>query len=322
MLSDDQREEFDRSGVLTLREAVHPQAAAEMRERIWSDLAKQGITPESTDAECRVVPSKVRGATRETPFEALWGETTRGAIDAILGSAQWKVPGHAGQLLLTPFPNRGPVGEFVGEDGWVLPSKIWHLDFQAPGWLRSLPGVQLFACLDHVERRAGATLAISGSHLLVDRIRRAEAPEFAGRSADVRRELRQQVPWFRELCSIRQGEDRVARFMEQATDHEGVRLRVVEFSGAPGDVVLMHPWILHAPSANCGTRPRMVLTERIHTCHQPRIDTSSDATRGGAHYGAHDGAGDRTRTCTPFRTVAPKATASTSFATPATRKPA
>ena len=40
-------------------------------------------------------------------------------------------------------------------------------------------------------------------------------------------------------------------------------LQVVELTGEPGDVWLMHPWMLHAPSANCSERPRMVLTERI-----------------------------------------------------------
>ena len=37
-------------------------------------------------------------------------------------------------------------------------------------------------------------------------------------------------------------------------------------TGEPGDVWLMHPWMLHAPSANCSERPRMVLTERVRAC--------------------------------------------------------
>jgi hypothetical protein len=37
----------------------------------------------------------------------------------------------------------------------------------------------------------------------------------------------------------------------------------VELSGAPGDVVLMHPWQLHAPAPNCGTSPRLLLSQSI-----------------------------------------------------------
>jgi hypothetical protein len=51
--------------------------------------------------------------------------------------------------------------------------------------------------------------------------------------------------------------------MGGVTAAEGADLQVVEAVGEPGDVVAMHPWILHAPARNCGTRPRMLLTERI-----------------------------------------------------------
>ena len=42
----------------------------------------------------------------------------------------------------------------------------------------------------------------------------------------------------------------------------GIPVQAVEFTGEPGDVIFMHPWILHTASANCGKRPRIVITER------------------------------------------------------------
>ena len=71
------------------------------------------------------------------------------------------------------------------------------------------------------------------------------------------------MPWFRELSSLRPGEDRIARFMSAATPFDGVALQVVELTGEPGDVWAMHPWMVHNLSPNCGARPRIVLTERI-----------------------------------------------------------
>ncbi len=59
--------------------------------------------------------------------------------------------------------------------------------------------------------------------------------------------------------------------MEHATAFDGVSLQVVELTGEPGDVFVTHPWLLHAPSANCGELPRMVLTERIR--RKPRAET-------------------------------------------------
>jgi hypothetical protein len=130
----------------------------------------------------------------------------------------------------------------------------------APGALATLPGVQLFVCLDRVEPRAGATVVACGTHRRIDALRRRKGPSWPGRSADVREALKREVPWVRELCSLRAGEDREARFMR--SDGE---LQVVELTGEPGDVWVMHPWILHAPAPNCGARPRMVLTERIRS---------------------------------------------------------
>jgi hypothetical protein len=44
---------------------------------------------------------------------------------------------------------------------------------------------------------------------------------------------------------------------------DGVPLRVAELLGEPGDVTLMHPWAFHAPSANCGTGPRMMVSHSL-----------------------------------------------------------
>ena len=43
----------------------------------------------------------------------------------------------------------------------------------------------------------------------------------------------------------------------------GVAVRVVELCGGPGDVILMHPWLLHAASPNASDRPRFMLAKDI-----------------------------------------------------------
>lgn|GEM_PF-535518 len=284
-MSPEQRAEFERSGVLRLPGAVRPAVAAEMCERIWDEISQRGIKPDERQGQ--IFPSKTKNATKSQTFNEFWGETVRAAIDSILGAGRWQVPAHSGQLLAISFPASGPDTEATRRR-WVLPSKVWHLDYQAPGGLRGLPGVQIFVCLDRVEPRGGATLAIAGSHHLVDRVRLAAGPGFDGRSADVRKAIQKQVPWYHELCSVRDGEDRIARFMDRATDCDGVELRVVEFFGERGDVVLMHPWIIHAPAANCGTRPRLVISERLRTqspapaAIDASVDEASAEQRGGA----------------------------------------
>jgi hypothetical protein len=156
-----------------------------------------------------------------------------------------------------------------------LPHKVWHLDYRAPGAARGMPGIQLFLCVDRVESRGGATLVAAGTPRLIDAIRRSRGPDWPGASAEVRRELAREVPWFRELASLRPGEDRVARFLDAPTPFDGGTLQVVELTGEPGDVWAMHPWMVHNLSLNCGTRPRLVLTERIRTHRSGDIVGSS-----------------------------------------------
>jgi hypothetical protein len=53
-------------------------------------------------------------------------------------------------------------------------------------------------------------------------------------------------------------EDRVAAFMERATDVDGVPLRVHEMTGEPGDAYLLHPLLAHSAAPNALDAPRVM----------------------------------------------------------------
>jgi Phytanoyl-CoA dioxygenase (PhyH) len=255
MLSAEERREFDERGVLRLAGLVDPRRAAALREEVLALVAARRLAPESPPPGFAVSPSRTARVSNAYGFEEIWGVRAFEAIDDLLGAGAWHVPEHAGQLLAMTWPQR--------DTSWALPHRMWHLDYPAPGALTGLPGVQLFLCVDRVESRGGATLVAAGTPRAVDRIRRRAGPEWPGRSADVRRALRAELPWFRELCSLRPGEDRIERYMNRASAVGAESFQVVELTGDPGDVWVMHPWMVHDASPNCGTRPRMALTERI-----------------------------------------------------------
>jgi len=257
MLSAEQRKDFDERGIVRLAGAVDARIAAALREQVLALVAARRLVPESPAPGFAVTPSRTASVANAHGFEEVWGSGVISANDDVLGAGAWHVPRHAGQLLAMTYPLRGVT--------WELPHKTWHLDYRAPGAARGIPGVQLFLCVDRVEPKAGATLVAAGTPRLIDAVRRREGQDWPGRSADVRRELSREVPWFRELCSLRPGEDRIAHFMNDAVAFDGGSLQVVELTGEPGDVWAMHPWMVHNLSPNCGARPRMVLTERIHS---------------------------------------------------------
>lgn len=46
--------------------------------------------------------------------------------------------------------------------------------------------------------------------------------------------------------------------MDVGAEIDGVAVRVVELTGAPGDMVFCHPTIVHAVAPNCGAQPRFM----------------------------------------------------------------
>ena len=187
---------------------------------------------------------------KSVTFEEIGSPTVCQILDVLLGSGNWQRPVRWGSLLVA-FPE--------SRDQWDVPYCGWHLDLPASDSLEGLFVVRLFTCLEPLRHGGGATLAVAGSHLLVEDLVRKKANQRL-RSADVRSALIRAYPWVKALCSRSDSADRIGRFMDVNTPVEGAELRVVEMTGEPGDLFLVHPLILHAWSTNCADLPRMVLS--------------------------------------------------------------
>jgi hypothetical protein len=110
-----------------------------------------------------------------------------------------------------------------------------------------------------VKPRGGATLLVEGSHELVRRLIAASATGTAGQSAHVRRRPVRRAEWFQSLCSA--GGERIQQLMIDGDEVDSVPVRVIEATGAAGDVCIMHPWMLHDIAMNCADRPRVMMTQ-------------------------------------------------------------
>jgi hypothetical protein len=111
---------------------------------------------------------------------------------------------------------------------------------------------------------------VTGSHHVVDEIAR-ELPSFpAGTKGEViRRAIMGAHPYLQELgTDVGDDEDRqrgrIERFVERDEDVLGHPVRVVENTAELGDVLLMHPLVLHSRPTNAGTEPRLVLNKDLY----------------------------------------------------------
>jgi hypothetical protein len=255
MLTGKQQAQFEQCGVVRLTGVFGEADAARMLDQLWDSLADQYGAQRGEPATWTLKqPTGFQRLTRMGAFDALGGLALLDALDAVLGEGAWERPRHWGVPLVT-FPDH--------TSPWYVPSSQWHLDFLARGTPHQLPGVRVLAFVAAVEPAGGGTIVVAGSHCLVERLV-ATGQARDGNSAQVRDSLAASHPWLRSLW--RGGadtENRVARFMTKGECIGGIPVRVMELTGAPGEVILMHPWTFHAPAPNCGQTPRFMISHSI-----------------------------------------------------------
>ena len=270
MLNDALIDEFFRTGILRLPRALAGDQVQRMQAHLWDFLrAARGIRQEDRATWPVGGVSGFQALSRTPAFAALACPLLAAACDRILGSGRWSWPKTSAMPLVT----------FLQPGEWRLPHAAWHLDF-APRQAAVLPGLRVLAFLAPVAPQGGGTAVVEGSHRLVERCLAHDAD--LAHSSAVRRTFARRYAWFRELWSPDgAAEERRARFLSpsnsrgSAQEIDGVTVHVLELIGDPGDVVIMHPWTLHAATPNACRSPRIMLSWSVASqppSGHPRID--------------------------------------------------
>jgi hypothetical protein len=255
MFNSQQFVDFKRDGIVRVSRAIPAADVEAMTALVWDNLERR--YPVRRNRPDTWTPKRINGLHAlddSVTFEEIGSATVCQMLDDVFGTANWQRPARWGYLLIAFLESHGP---------WDIPHGSWHLDFPASCSLQGMFLVRLFTCLRPVLHGGGSTLVVAGSHRLVEDVVRKNSHQRL-RSADIRTALIQTYPWVRALCSRRDGADRIARFMDSATRINDIELRVIEMTGEPGDVFLVHALNLHAYSPNCSDAPRMVLSSFVY----------------------------------------------------------
>ena len=239
MSADAERLELEARGILSLPGLVPGNVVRRAREAVWAELERLKIRAAGKWhlRQLDGVPSfqiAARIARDLRPlavFDELFPDALRARVDALAGTRLVAGQAHA-SLLVTP-----PQKEL-----WSIPHHGWHVDVAAVD--ARLPGIQAFVLVDDVAPRGGGTMALAGSHRLRGSAQRA---------------LREDAFFRRLFDPSAAGRDELLR--EHALG--GAPLQVVEMCGRAGDVFVMDMRVLHSPSTNGSTRPRMSATVRF-----------------------------------------------------------
>ena len=249
MPGDETVSHFREHGWMRVRAAFSADAAAAMRTAAWEALADAGISRSDPSTWTRERPEHLQSAKQHPAFQAVGSARLLEAIDAALEGQAYERPKHWGALFLA----------FPSQQAWTVPSHGWHADASYVSALSPPAGVRTHALFGDVAPRAGGTLIVSGSHRLVHQYFKDNPPPPGARGTDYRR-LLQGHPYLRDLQTEGDAGSRAARFMDHVEEHGGIPLQVVENTGAAGDVIVLHPLVLHVATSNTGAAPRCLLS--------------------------------------------------------------
>jgi ectoine hydroxylase-related dioxygenase (phytanoyl-CoA dioxygenase family) len=243
---------FSRHGWMRVRAAFSADEAAAMRAVVWRALGAVGIKDDDRSTWNAERPDHLQHVKRDPAFQAIGSARLLEAIDVLLEGQPCERPTHWGS----------PFVAFPSTHAWHVPSRGWHVDANYLSALSPPDGIRIHALFGDVAPRAGATLIVSGSHRLIHEHFRRDPPRADARAADCRR-LLQRHPYIRDLHAEGDVAARTARFLGRAEEHDGIELQVIENAGLAGDVLLLHPLLLHVATSNNGHEPRFLLSGGI-----------------------------------------------------------
>ncbi len=221
---------YVRDGYVVVRGAVPLAVASACADLLWEETGYDRDDPGSWVEPVRWVPYMA-----DPPFAAAaTAPAVVDALDALIGPGRW-VP----RTVLGSFPLRFPHASEPDDAGWHIEASFRpddadpgsdqdHLGWRVNASSRGRAALLLFLFSDVGQEDAPTRVRV-GSHLDVPPVL---AP-FGARGASV---------------------PDVAGAIEEASRHRPTVLA----TGAPGDVFVCHPFLVHAAQPHHGTRPRFM----------------------------------------------------------------
>lgn len=234
--------------------AFNAAEASAMRDAVWRAIEGVGIHGDRPSSWTTERPIHLQHLKTDPVFQAVRSTRLRAAIDVVLEGRPYDEPKSAGACFLA----------FPSACTWGVPSSGWHIDANYSSALIPPAGVRTHALFGDVGPRGGGTQLLSGSHRLVHKWFKDHPPPKNTRGSELRLLLREH-PYIRDLHTEGDAEARIARFMDRVETVDGIPLQVVENTGAAGDVILLHPLVLHVAAPNASTEPRFLLSGGVDT---------------------------------------------------------
>jgi hypothetical protein len=235
ILTPAQVDEFMDRGYVVLRHAFSSVVATRIRTAIWQKL---GLDPNDKSGWTKPLVH-IQECFWGAPFSGCVTGRFKGAIDDLLGAGRWKPMEHMGWWPVA-FPGFEKAEDTENVAEWHVDGGHFHHHLTGPD--QGLLPLFLFS---DVGPEDGGTLLVEGSHLAIARALHQAEPKGLSMS---------------ELMDV-------AKRMPKP--------RVTRVIGRAGDIVLVHPLVVHARSPNMGQRVRFIANPCV-TMRAPLKVTGDD----------------------------------------------
>ena len=250
MLTAEQTEAFRATGIVRVPDAFDAEVALQIQERIWEHLEQNGVV---RDEPATWLPERFGGfggVRQQLPVGRLRTPRLRGAFDDLLGRSKWTFPERIGLLVSPPEMPQTP---------WKIARRDWHWDAGQAGPWSQKEGLFFWCVLGLIPPRSGGTLLLEGSRSLLGEFM---AESEAQSVYSTRERFQEWHPYLRRLFGLDPADD-PDEFLEPFVDEVGRRLRVMEVTGQPGDVIITEPGIVHRIPQHHGSSPRFLSLLRV-----------------------------------------------------------
>jgi hypothetical protein len=245
---------FRRDGYVYVRGAFSAADAAAMRDVVWAELESRGMRRDDPATWREEFTSHLQHLKRNPVFAAVGSPATIAAIDELLGEGAWRRPRDWGAFFLL-FP--------TGRE-WNVPADGWHVDHDWYAPAEPLRELKVQAMFGDIEPRAGGMTIVAGSHRVVEQLVVAAGLGPGVKAEKIRHAVMAGHPYLEALSGGGAPADRITRFVDCEEDVLGAPCRVVELTATAGDVVLIHPLVLHTRPTNAGSAPRFMLNKDLY----------------------------------------------------------
>ena len=217
--------QFEREGLIKLPRLISKDELGPVKQQILNELKRLKIFENH-----RVLSRKFQ---QLEPFQQIAGLSQSvskpQSLDRIFVSI-FKVLSGLTHVALSPAITSQLLLSLPKQGVWNFDRLNWHVDTSS----RQFQGIQAFLLIDDIEPCGGATLALSGSHLLNPR------------------------PSLQSLIHLTKD-----RQVGQSVQIDNANMLIHEMSGQAGDVYFMDMRVLHTPSINSSKNLRMMATSRF-----------------------------------------------------------